>query len=233
MSSIQVRLVRLLDYLDVELTGQADLSEVLDAIRKLGNVTRDQGDKRLLLDLLGVEGELHVAGQMQVGEQIVQSLSHLQSMASVVPADKITRVSEHLARAHGLRMKVFDAKDAAIAWLRDTEPPPEIDNTLMEAAHAAIWDAVRHLFPRHAQAIQLPNGSLAISWSVAHQAGAHYDMATPITVRLEPDLIDSLTLADPEQRKRIATHQEAAFRAGLMGYDPYAAVPSARVIILG
>ena len=58
-------------------------------------------------------------------------------------------------------------------------------------------------------------------------------MATPITVRLEPELVVSLTQATSAQRKRIASHQEAAFRAGLMGYDPYAAVPSARVIVLG
>ena len=233
MGLMHARISRHPDYLDVELTGRLDLSELLELIKRLGAMTREQGDQRLLFDLLGLEGELHTAGQMQVGEWLVQCLPHLAGLASVVPTEKITRASENVARSHGIRMQVFDSREAALAWLRQAEPPAEPRGKLMGAAHAAIWDAMRHLFPRHAQAIELPNGTLAISWSVAHQAGSHYDMATPITVRLEPDLMQSLTLADAEQRKRIATHQEASFRAGLMGYDPYAAVPSARVIVLG
>ena len=39
--------------------------------------------------------------------------------------------------------------------------------------------------------------------------------------------------AGAEQRKRIASQQEPNFRAGLVGYDPYARVPKARVIVLG
>jgi hypothetical protein len=233
MDSMQVRVVRLLDYLDVELTGPLDIPQFLDVITRLGTVTREHDDKRLLFDLLGVEGDVHVAGQMQVGEQFVQCLSHLSSIASVVPAEKITRASENVARSQGVRMKVFGSKDAAIAWLREVEPLAGTDAMQLDAPHAAIWESVRHLFPKHAQAIQLPNGTLAISWAVKHQSGAHHEMATPITVRLEPGLAASLTQADDEARKQIAMDQEAVFRAGLMGYDPYARVPSARVIVLG
>ena len=68
---------------------------------------------------------------------------------------------------------------------------------------------------------------------MANDPDALYGMSAPITVRFEPALIDSMRLASAEQRKRIATHQEAAFRAGMLGYDPYAAVPKARVIVLG
>jgi len=234
MAAMQIRVTRLADYLDVELTGQLDLAAFLNLIRQLEAVTRGHGDTRLLFDLLNLEGEVHVTGQMQVGEQLVKFLSHLTSVASVVPRHRITRASENVARARGMRMKVFESKDAAIAWLRDIETSSEEDRTPMEPAHAAIWDAVRHLFPLHAQAIQLPNGTLAISWSVPHQSGTYYEMATPITVRMEPELEQSLKMAsDDDQRKRIATSQEAAFRAGLMGYDPATDVPKARVIVLG
>jgi hypothetical protein len=233
MANMQVRVVRLRDYLDVEVTGRLDLAELLGLILRLEAVTQDQGDTRLLLDLTRVEGVPHVAVQMQVGEQIVKCLSHLASVASVVPPDRLTRASENVARSHGVRMKVFDSKDPAIAWLRETEPAPDVDRMAMGPAHVAIWDAVRHLFPLHAQAIQLPNGSLAISWAVPQRAGGLYEMATPITVRMEPDLEERLRMADAEQRKRIATQQEAVFRAGLMGYDPATDVPKARVITLG
>ncbi len=100
-------------------------------------------------------------------------------------------------------------------------------------AHAAIWEAVRHLLPGHAQAIQLPNGTLAISWSVPRHQGSLYEMATPISVRLEPELEQRLLHADDVERKRVAALQEIAFRSGLVGYDPTTDVPRARVITLG
>ena len=230
---MQVRVVRLLAHLDVEVTGQLDLAQLLNTIDKLGALTQEHGDKRLLLDMTDLEGDAHVAGKMQVGEQIARCLPHLAGIASVVPADKITRASENVARSQGVRMKVFSSRDEAIAWLREVEPQAGTDAMKLEPPHAAIWEAVRHLFPKHAQAIQLPNGTLAISWAVKHQSGAYHEMATPITVRLEPGLAATMLAADDARRKAIATEQEAVFRAGLMGYDPYAAVPSARVIVLG
>ena len=230
---MQTRLVRLRDYLDVEVAGPLNLGEMLKLIRRLESVTRDHGDTRLLLDLTRVEGEAHVAGQMQVGEQIVKCLSHLASVASVVPPERLTRASENVARSHNVHMKVFSSKDAAIAWLRETEPAGDSDRTMMGPAQAAIWEAVRHLFPLHAQAIQLPNGTLAISWAVPRHESALYEMATPISVRLDPQLEERLRLAGEDERKRIAGQQEMSFRAGMMGYDPATDVPKARVITLG
>ncbi|MBG9389851.1 STAS/SEC14 domain-containing protein [Caenimonas aquaedulcis] len=230
--TMEVRLVRLRDYLDVVLDGKLDLEQLLAVIDRVGTLTRDHGDDRLLFDLSGIDGMPHVAGQMQLGEQVVRSLSHLTRVASVVPAERITRSSEAIAQARGLRLKVFATRREAISWLRETERgAPEPD--AMDPARAAIWDVVRHLFPQHAQAIQLPSGTLAISWAVARHAGAASEMATPITVRLEPELERRMEGADEEQRKRIAASLEAEFRAGLMGYDPFTDVPRARVIVLG
>ena len=58
-------------------------------------------------------------------------------------------------------------------------------------------------------------------------------MSTPVTLRFEPELLASMTQASAVQRRRIAASQEMTFRAGLLGYDPYARVPQARVIVLG
>jgi hypothetical protein len=229
---MQVEVVRLQEYLDVQVAGPLDLGHLLAIIERVGRLTRDHGDTRILFNLLDVEGMPHVGGQMQLGEQVVRSLSHIARVASVVPADRITRSSESIARQHGVQLKVFDSKDGAIAWLRETEAD-EYERTLLDAPRKAIWDAVKHLFPPHAQAIQLPNGTLAISWAVARHAGAATEMATPITVRLEPELAKALEMADSEQRRRIALTQEPEFRAGLMGYDPFTDIPRARVIVLG
>ncbi|MGE3349363.1 MAG: STAS/SEC14 domain-containing protein [Ramlibacter sp.] len=234
---MQFQIVRLPDYVDVALTGHVALAPLLELIHKLGRLTRTHGDQRLLFDLLNLEGQMHFTGQMQAGEQVARSLSHLARVASVVPVDKITRTSERVAQARGARFRVFASKDEAIAWIRGTEVeaaaalPP--DPPSMDPVRAAIWAAVQHLFPPHAQAIQLANGTLAISWSVTDPGRTAHDMATPITIRLEPELAEQMRMAAAEQRKRIAAHQETVVRAGLAGYDPFARVPMARVIVLG
>lgn len=233
MGSLQVRMVRHRSFLDVMVSGQQNLEELLRMVAGLESLTREHGDTHLLVDLQRVEGEAHVSGQMQLGEQAVKCLSHLQGVASVVPPERLTRVSESVARARRMRLKVFDSRNAALDWLLDGDPALDEDRSGIEPAHAAIWDAVRHLFPPHAQAIQLPNGTLAISWSVPRHQGSLYEMATPISVRLEPELQERLRLANGVQRQRLAAQQEEAFRAGLLGYDPCTDVPKARVIVLG
>jgi len=230
--TMKVRLNRLADYLEIELTGHVDLPQLIALIARLEAITREHGDRRALFDLLQLEGELNVAGQMRIGEQVARCMGHLESVASVVPTERMTRASENVARSQGARLKIFDSKDAAIGWLRQTETVDE-DSLVMDPARTAIWLAVRHLFPPHAQAVQLRNGTLAISWAMARQEGAPNEMATPITVRLEPDLEECLQKAGPAERERIATHQEGEFRAGLMGYDPFTDVPRSRVIVLG
>ncbi|MES2634261.1 MAG: hypothetical protein V4669_14920 [Pseudomonadota bacterium] len=237
---MQIRIVRQKDFMGLEATGALDLDTLLEVIAKLGTLTRQSGEQRVLFDLLNLDGQPHVAGQMQVGDQIGKCLAHVQRVASAVPIDRITHASENVARTHGVTMKVFGDRHTAIAWLREGSTPeeaaaPPARTSSLDPARAAIWAAVRHLFPPHAQAIQLPTGTLAISWPISKQQhrDARYEMATPITVRLEPDLLESLNVATAEQRKRIASNQEAAFRAGMIGYDPYTAVPKARVIVLG
>ncbi len=238
--TMQIRIVRQKDFMGIEATGPLDLETLLEVIAKLGTLTRQSGDQRILFDLLHLGGQPHVAGQMQVGDQIGKCLVHVRRVASVVPPDRITHASENVARSYGVGMRVFSDREAAVAWLREDNTAEEADSppdktSSLDPARSAIWGAVRHLFPPHAQAIQLPTGTLAISWPISREQhrDARYEMATPITVRLEPDLLESLKVATAEQRKRIASSQESAFRSGMIGYDPYTVVPKARVIVLG
>ena len=62
---------------------------------------------------------------------------------------------------------------------------------------------------------------------------ARYPYAAPVMIRFEPDLIDRMWHSDARQRRRIAANHEAALREGLRGYDPYACVPNARIVVLG
>ena len=103
----------------------------------------------------------------------------------------------------------------------------------MDEIRRVFWESFRYLFPPHAKAVQTDSGAITISWTMAGDPYAQYAHATPITIRFEEELILSMRVAGAEQRKKIAARQEPALRAGMMGYDPYAAVPKARVIVLG
>ena len=234
---MQFQIARRPDFVDVTVRGPIDVPPLLHLIKRLGDLTRESGDTRLLFDLLGMEGEVPFTGQVQTGEQVVLSMAHLQRIASVVPQNRLTRTSEKVARAQGVQLRIFSSRAPAVDWLLRDGPmacdPAIEDVARLGPAQEAIWDATRHLFPPNAQAIELPNGTLAISWPLDGAPQAVHEMASPVTVRLEPELLQRLQHAGEEQRERIAVQQEAVLRAGLMGYDPLAEVPQARVIVLG
>ncbi|RYF41395.1 MAG: hypothetical protein EOO25_10015 [Comamonadaceae bacterium] len=234
---MQFEIARRPDFVDVTVTGPIPVQPLLHLIQRLGDFTRESGDTRLMFDLLGMEGEVPFTGQLQTGEQVVLSMAHLQRIASVVPRDRLTRTSEKVARAQGVQLQIFVSRPAALEWLLDDAPmaaqAATPDVIRLSPAHEAIWDATRHLFPPNAQAIQLPNDTLAISWPLEGSPEAVHEMAAPVTVRLEPELLKHLQRADDDQRERIAVQQEAVLRAGLMGYEPMTPVPQARVIVLG
>jgi len=234
---MQFEVVRATGYVRVEVTGAADVGAFVQAIHTLAADTRAQGDKLLLVNLLQVRESLDATGHLVLGDQVARQLSHLRRLASVVPAQRLTRTSEKVARAHGVQLRVFAAEPAALAWLLDEpgKPAPagNTDGSLMDPVRVAFWDAYRHLFPPNAQAIQLSNGCLVIAWALARDPQALFELSTPITLRFEPALLASMTQASAQQRLRIAAGQELTLRAGLLGYNPYATVPQARVIVLG
>jgi len=103
----------------------------------------------------------------------------------------------------------------------------------LDPIRTVFWDAFRHLFPVHAKAAQTATGSLVITWSIKSDPQARFPYATPITVRFDDELAQALEGAAPQEWLQLAQRQEAALRAGMVGYDPFAAVPKARVIVLG
>jgi len=103
----------------------------------------------------------------------------------------------------------------------------------MDEIRSVFWESFRYLFPSHARAVQTGAGGLMISWAMDSDPHARFEHATPISIRFEDELIAAMRAAGLEQRRKIAKRQEAAVRAGMVGYDPYASVPKARVIVLG
>lgn len=85
--------------------------------------TREHGDSRLLVNLLDVVGTFGPQEHQAIGYLAVQYLGHLEKVASLVPEDKITRISEAAARAQGMQLRVFTNFTDAVSWLvQDTEP---------------------------------------------------------------------------------------------------------------
>lgn len=103
----------------------------------------------------------------------------------------------------------------------------------LDSVRKAFWDSYRHLFPAHALALQTESGALAITWTMQGDPHARHPYAAPVMLRFEPELVDLMRRSNPEQRRRIAGQQEQVLKAGLVGYDPYAAVPKARIVVLG
>lgn len=102
----------------VTITGNPTIDELLSLIHLLGVESETWGDDRVLVDLRAVATPFTRPEQFRIGEDAAASLSHMEKIASVVPAERITRVSEKAARRMGANVLVFDDEEAAVAWLR-------------------------------------------------------------------------------------------------------------------
>jgi hypothetical protein len=103
----------------------------------------------------------------------------------------------------------------------------------LDGVRTVLWQCYRHLFPAHSRAAQLPNGSIVISWSLLDDPHASHPYAAPVLLWLDEGLVDLLAGSDLNQRHRIAQAHEPTLREGLRGYDPFARIPNARVVVLG
>ncbi|MDP3759397.1 MAG: hypothetical protein Q8R01_02630 [Ramlibacter sp.] len=115
--SLDAKILRSPQFTSVTTSGPASLDDFVGLMTTFGEQTRREGDKRVLVNLLGVEGELKFTDHFQLGSQAAQLLRHLDKLASVVPADKITHTSEKVALKQGFQLRVFTSVDEATRWL--------------------------------------------------------------------------------------------------------------------
>jgi hypothetical protein len=119
---LQVRVQRVPEFTSVKVSGPATLPEFLAFIAELGGETYRHGDRRVLADLLEVQNKFKFTDHFQIGEAAAKELKHLERLASVVPANQITRTSEKVAVKQGLQLRVFTSMSDAISWLSDPAP---------------------------------------------------------------------------------------------------------------
>lgn len=101
----------------VRVEGEPSLGQFQSFIQLIAVETSSWSVKRVLFDLRGVRSLTSFTEHYAVGEQAARELRHLHRIASVVPADRLTRASEKTAQASGLNLRVFTDEGSALEWL--------------------------------------------------------------------------------------------------------------------
>lgn len=115
--SFEIAIAKNERYVRVTVTGEPAIGELLSMIHLLGVESETWQDDRVLVDLRSVATEFSRHEQFRIGEETAASLSHMEKIASVVPTERITRVSEKTARRMGANLCVFDDEKDAVGWL--------------------------------------------------------------------------------------------------------------------
>ncbi len=111
------RITRFPDYVKVHVAGPTSIKDFVDLISTVGQETVYWSDRKVLVDLREVEGVLSTTEQIFLGELVAQNLTHIERMASIVPAEQVTHNSERAAQQLGTRLRVFDNEADAVAWI--------------------------------------------------------------------------------------------------------------------
>jgi hypothetical protein len=101
----------------VEVTAPALVENAEPVLLAIGERTRQEGTRRLLINLMDVVGTFGPEQQRAIGLLAYHHLGHLERVASLVPPEKLTRLSEAAARAQGMELRVFCELSEAIGWL--------------------------------------------------------------------------------------------------------------------
>jgi hypothetical protein len=115
--ALTTQVTRLPGYVRVQVAGPASIREFVELVSTIGQETVFWSDRRVLVDLRLVEGELTPTEQIFLGELVAQDLAHIERMASIVRPASLTRNSERAAQELGSQLRVFDDEDEALAWI--------------------------------------------------------------------------------------------------------------------
>jgi hypothetical protein len=115
--ALTTQVTRLPAYVRVQVAGPASIREFVELVSTIGQETVFWSDRRVLVDLRLVEGELTPTEQIFLGELVAQDLAHIERMASIVRPASLTRNSERAAQELGSQLRVFDDEDEALAWI--------------------------------------------------------------------------------------------------------------------
>ena len=101
----------------VRANGEPSLGEFIAMLQKVGAESVGWPNDCVLFDLRGIRTLTTFTEHYAVGQELGRQMGHFRRLASVVPADRITRASEKTARQAGVNMTVFTDEGEAMAWL--------------------------------------------------------------------------------------------------------------------
>jgi len=104
-------------YVRVGVAGNPTIGQLLSLIHLLGVESETWDQTAALVDLRRVQTAFSEHEHFRIGEEAACSLNHLDKIASVVPRERITRISQRAARRNGTNVYVFDSEEDAVAWL--------------------------------------------------------------------------------------------------------------------
>lgn len=115
--SLKYRVVQRGSHVVVRVDGEPTLAEFIEFIRSVGAESQSWPSQRALIDLRSVRTLRTFTEHYAIGEEVARTLAHMERLASVVPADRLTRASEKMARQGGIDLTVFTSEGEAIEWL--------------------------------------------------------------------------------------------------------------------
>ena len=101
----------------VEITALAFIEDVEPVLREIAERTREHGDRRVLININDVVGTFTPEEHQLIGALTYRYLSHMEKVATLAPAEKITGVSAAIARGKGLELRAFPSLGDAVGWL--------------------------------------------------------------------------------------------------------------------
>jgi hypothetical protein len=107
-----------LHFVRITVSGRPAFEDLLSMIHLLGVESEAWNEDRVLMDLRAVQPVFTLQDHYRIGEEVAASLSHMDRIASLVPPERVTRMSEKAARRSGTNARVFDEEREAVAWLQ-------------------------------------------------------------------------------------------------------------------
>jgi len=123
----------------IVVTGSPSIEELLSLVHLLGVESGGWDSELALVDLRGVRTLYTEEEQYALGREAACSLAHVRKIASLVAADRITRISEKAARRNGTNVQVFVDEKEALRWLRASEDTGDAPAPTPPARRPPVW----------------------------------------------------------------------------------------------
>lgn len=104
-------------FLQITCVGEATVADWFGAFSLASSVASRSGERRILLDMLGVEFDLTAEQRSEIGRHGAEVLAGFERVASVIPPALYTGDAERAAQKQGLTVRSFADLQTAMQWL--------------------------------------------------------------------------------------------------------------------